>query len=265
MFIRLVVLALISVIAIGCGATPTEKPESTQDESQPVVKSPKTMTAVPPTAVPPTAVPPTAVPPTAVPTPEPISLSGTGDYLSSPFELQQGIMLLHATHNGSGHFAIQVLPEEGDGSELSINAIGAYEGTRAHPVNADSFMGLKPGLHRLEIKGDGDWEAEITQHSWIQGDAVPLSTSGTGDGIVGPVMFNAGTISLKATHNGSGHFAILVYSADGKNQDLIVNQSGEYDGSQAIRVQKNSIIGLSPGVHVVAVTADGEWKVDIGD
>ena len=77
MFLRLVVLALMLMIAIGCGATPTEKPDSTQGESQPVVESPKTTTPVSPTAV---------------PTPEPISLSGTGDYLSSPFELQQGIM-----------------------------------------------------------------------------------------------------------------------------------------------------------------------------
>mgnify|MGYP001061986127 CR=1 FL=1 len=63
MFIRLVVFALISVIAIGCGATPTEKPESTQGESQSVVESPKTTTAVPPTPLPPTAAPPTAVSP----------------------------------------------------------------------------------------------------------------------------------------------------------------------------------------------------------
>ena len=245
MFIRLVVFVLISVIAIGCGATPTEKTDSTQGESQPVVESPKTTTAVP--------------------TPEPISLSGTGDHLSSPFELQQGVMLLHATHNGSRNFAIKVLPEEGDGSELSVNTIGAYEGTPAHPVNSGSYIGLKPGLHRLEIAADGDWNAEITQHFWTQGETIPLSTSGRGDGIIGPVMFNAGTIPLKGTHDGSRNFAIEIFSADGKDMDLVVNEICEYQGSNAIRVQKNAIIGLSPGVHVVVVTADGEWKVDIGD
>ena len=51
----------------------------------------------------------------------------------------------------------------------------------------------------------------------------------------------------------------------GKDMDLVVNEIDEYQGSNAIRVQKNAIIGLSPGVHVVVVTADGEWKVDIGD
>ena len=54
MFLRLVILALMLMIAIGCGSISTEKPDSTQGESQPVVESPKSATAVPPTAVPPT-------------------------------------------------------------------------------------------------------------------------------------------------------------------------------------------------------------------
>ena len=53
MFLRLVILALMLMIAIGCGSTSTENPDGTQGESQPVAKSPKTATAVPPTAVPP--------------------------------------------------------------------------------------------------------------------------------------------------------------------------------------------------------------------
>ena len=47
--------------------------------------------------------------------------------------------------------------------------------------------------------------------------------------------------------------------------DLVVNEIDEYQGSNAIRAQKNAIIRLSPGVHLVVVKADGEWKVDIGD
>ena len=47
--------------------------------------------------------------------------------------------------------------------------------------------------------------------------------------------------------------------------DLGVNEICEYQGSNAIRVQKNAIIGLSPGEQLLVVKADGEWKVDIGD
>ena len=47
--------------------------------------------------------------------------------------------------------------------------------------------------------------------------------------------------------------------------DLVVNEIDEYQGSNAIRVQKNAIIGLSSGVQVVVVKADREWKIDIGD
>jgi hypothetical protein len=60
------------------------------------------------------------------------------------------------------------------------------------------------------------------------------------------------------------NFAIEVFSAGGNNMDVVVNEIDEYQGSNAIRVQKNTIIGLSPGVHVVVVKSDGEWKVDIG-
>ena len=45
MFLRLVILALMLMIAIGCGSTSTENPDSTQGESQPVVESPKAATA----------------------------------------------------------------------------------------------------------------------------------------------------------------------------------------------------------------------------
>ena len=75
--LRLVILALILMIAIGCGSTSVEKPDSTQRESQPVAKSPKTATAVPPTAVPPTAIPSTPLPSSPTPAPMAVSISPT--------------------------------------------------------------------------------------------------------------------------------------------------------------------------------------------
>ena len=64
-----------------------------------------------------------------------------------------------------------------------------------------------------------------------------MSNSGTGDGIFGPIMFEAGTIPVKATHNGSNNFVIEVNSLDGQDPDLIVNKIGEYERSNAIFVQ----------------------------
>ncbi len=87
MFLRLFILALILMIAIGCGSTSVEKPGSTQRESQPVAESPKTTTAVPPTAVPPTAIPSTPLP--SSPTPAPMAASISPTATSVPPKLTQ--------------------------------------------------------------------------------------------------------------------------------------------------------------------------------
>ena len=246
-------------------AVPTTPPTNTPTPNTPV---PTELPSIPAPAPSPTSMPsaatPTQVPPTATPVAAPVKEWGTGDTLTSPFELQEGIMFLYTWHNGSSNFVLKVLPEEGDSSELSVNTIGFYEGYRVHPVNADSNSDLNPGLHRFEIMADGYWHVVFDQPIWTQRYSTSLSKSGKGDGFVGPVWFDAGTIPLKATHDGSSNFIILVYSTDGKSRDLIVNTTGKYNGSQAIRVQNKSY-GLSPGMHVIVVTADGEWTVDIGD
>ena len=160
MFLRLVVFALISVIAIGCGATPAEKPDSTQGESQPVVESPKTTTAVPPTAVPPTAVPPTAVPPTAVPptavpptavpTPSPVTLTGEGKKATEFFELEKGLWIVEFEHDGSSNFIVTLLDGDGDTVEYLTNEIGSFEGSSAIKID-------KSAAYLLDVDADGSW------------------------------------------------------------------------------------------------------------
>ena len=73
---KLIVLVLITIIAIGCGPTIVEEPSGAQKQPTSIAEAPKALTASP-TPVPPTPVPPTAVSPTGVrhtaasPTPAP--------------------------------------------------------------------------------------------------------------------------------------------------------------------------------------------------
>ena len=133
MTIRLIVLVVISVIAVGCGATPAEKADSTQGESQPVAESPKTTTAVPPTAVPatavpPTAVPPTAVPPTAVPTPSPVTLTGEGEKATEFFELEKGLWIVALEHSGgSSNFQVKLLDNDGSLQTVTYESNYRYQ------------------------------------------------------------------------------------------------------------------------------------------
>ena len=145
MFVRLVVFALISVIAIGCGATPTEKPDSIQGESQPVVESPKT-----PTAAPSTAAPPTAVPPTAVPTPSPVTLTGEGKEATEFFELEKGLWVVEFEHDGSSNFIVMLLDGDGDTVDYLANEIGSFEGSSAIKID-------KSAAYLLDVDADGSW------------------------------------------------------------------------------------------------------------
>ena len=45
----------------------------------------------------------------------------------------------------------------------------------------------------------------------------------------------------------------------------VVNEVGEYQGRKTIRVKYNPDIGVSDGVNLLVVTADGEWKIELSD
>ena len=90
---KLIVLVLITIIAIGCGPTLAEEPSGTQKQPTPVAEAPKAPTAsptplpptpVPPTSVQPTAIPPTPLPSTATPAPRAASISPTTTPAASP-------------------------------------------------------------------------------------------------------------------------------------------------------------------------------------
>ncbi len=85
---KLIVLVLITIIAIGCGPTLAEEPSGTQKQPTPVAEAPKpptvTPTGVPPTAVPPTPLPPTPLPPTSTPAPRAPAISPTTTPAASP-------------------------------------------------------------------------------------------------------------------------------------------------------------------------------------
>ena len=85
---KLIVLVLITIIAIGCGPTLAEEPSVTQKLPTSLAEAPKPPTVpptgVPPTAVPPTPLPPTPLPPTSIPAPRAPAISPTTTPAASP-------------------------------------------------------------------------------------------------------------------------------------------------------------------------------------
>ena len=56
-------------------------------------------------------------------------------------------------------------------------------------------------------------------------------------------------------HDGKAHFAIWLLDADGNREELLVNETGAFNGSKGIP--------LAAGVYVMQVEADGNWSVGV--
>jgi hypothetical protein len=81
--------------------------------------------------------------------------------------------------------------------------------------------------------------------------------------VEGPIKLDAGTIPVKVTHNGSSNFLVELLKVDGIQTLIIVNQLGEYQGTAGFQI--HPIIGAQPGVYGVAIKADGDWTVELGE
>ena len=85
----------------------------------------------------------------------------------------------------------------------------------------------------------------------------PLEFSGTGSQATQPFQLSAGLTSFEMTHQGEGYFIVHLVGEDGKVVDLVANQAGPTDGSQAaIQVPEE-------GTYRLNVNADGPWTVRV--
>jgi hypothetical protein len=168
--------------------------------------------------------------------------SGSGDSVESGIELEEGLIVIEATHDGSSNFAIHLIDDDRD--HLFVNEIGAYAGTSADSLDYNEYD--------LGVTADGDWEIEIRQPIVNRGYDLPIEESGEGDSLIGPYEFD-GTYTLSADHDGESNFAIHIYPELGR-PELVTNEIGAYEGESSVRFDE-------PGW--IAVTADGAWSVSV--
>ena len=243
-------------------AAPTAVPDPT-----PTAEPPAAPTAPPdptPTAEPPAA--PTAPPEsTSTPVPTPTSVvyefDDDGDRVVGPFHLVQGLAVISASHGGGANFIVWTQGEGGQ-RELSFNAIGRYGGTTAHQVSSSRSLALEPGEHFMEVSADGPWEIAVSQEFPASAPALSFQTNGRGDDVIRWVALEEGRKKMTATHTGNANFIIELLAADGGEWDLLVNEIGNYQGEKLINVG-SGVLDASPGIYAIAVTADGDWSIEI--
>jgi hypothetical protein len=56
---------------------------------------------------------------------------------------------------------------------------------------------------------------------------------------------------------------VELVNADGTLAEKLLNLVGSYDGSVEVKI--HPIIGLTPDIYGLVITADGGWTVDFGE
>jgi hypothetical protein len=183
---------------------------------------------------------------------------GSGDSVKGPFTLVPGLVSVVASHSGKRNFIVKMVGPSS--TEVSINEIGTYSGARAHAVASNNIVGLSPGSHRLQVKADGRWTATVKQSFPTAGKPPPITHQGSGDNVVSWLLLREGQFVFSASHTGQRNFIVKLVNSSGEPNFLLVNEIGNYQGSQIIQVE-SSTFGFNPvpGLYALVVKADGRW------
>lgn len=130
---------------------------------------------------------------------------------------------------------------------LALAFISFQVGHSAGVASVDQSSDISPEIVFHEDSSDPATPAEPLD---------PVTLSGTGQTATDPVELIAGLTTVKIKHSGEGHFSIWVLDESGENVELLVNETGFFDGSKAFQIPSN-------GKYVLDVSADGPWEVVI--
>ncbi len=189
-----------------------------------------------------------------------ITLSGTSDTVTERFELSSGVAIFRMTYDGPSNFIVTLYDSTGEYVELVANEIGPYSGSSLVGVS-NGIIGASEGEHYLEVKASGPWEIVIEHPQTSSASPIPTTLTGAGDDVPEPFEFPNGPVQFTMSHQGSGHFGVTLYDANGNYVDLLANEVGVYSGSTS--VSSGGVFGASPGVHYIDVDADGDWSIEI--
>ena len=86
--------------------------------------------------------------------PAPSKITGRGQQASQLFTLSSGLTIFRMTHDGNGHFGIWLLDSKGNETELLVNEVGKFNGSKAVGIRSS-------GVYLLDISADGNWAVTI--------------------------------------------------------------------------------------------------------
>jgi len=182
----------------------------------------------------------TPLPPTA--TPEPVTITGSGDSvvdIENPYDYG----IVHITGNASSrHFAVENYGSDGKQIDLLVNTTDPYDGVR--PLD----FGSSEHTTRFQVTAVGDWEITILPLDAARVLFIPGKIEGKGDDVI--ILIGTPDLAKIKGNVGSRHFAVLSH---GNGTDLLVNTTDPYEGT----------VMIASGMIALEIDAEGEWEIEV--
>lgn len=198
-------------------------------------------------------------------------------FATDPFTLESGLTVVEMTHQGEGHFVVDLLSAARD--ETAASERVEFSSDKTGKSNTEVAIALADergpldvskavkvptsGKHILDVKADGPWTVKVEQPS--PSDATE-TTSFSGDDDVATPLFqlSSGPKTFTVTNAYGGDLGIFLLDEDGNVVAPIrgskPGQNGQYpnDASTTIDIPES-------GAYLFNVRADGLWSIEITD
>ena len=184
-----------------------------------------------------------------VKTPDPITLTGSGQKATEKFTLTKGLAIFKMDHKGSSNWAPKLLDSQGNDVELLANEIGVFAGSKAVGIEGE-------GEYLLDVTASGNWTITIEQP---RANSAPFDKTFNGKGQMTTSLFSLeeGLATFKMSHKGDSNWAPILLDKNGRHVELLANEIGIFDGSKAVRINES-------GIYLIDITANGTWTITIG-
>lgn len=173
---------------------------------------------------------------------EPITFSGNGSMSGETVQLQDGLAIGEASHEGTGQFRITLdggqIPKAFASTEVGYEGKGAvYTENREYTLN---------------VVANGSWDLTIRQPRVDSAESPPASFSGSGSDVVGPVDFAEGG-TARFTHDGQFAVRVSFYPQTITTAAPLFRSFGEFEDES---------VYPSYGISWVDIDADGSWTLE---
>lgn len=176
---------------------------------------------------------------------ESLEFDGSGATVTDEFELEEGVTIAEAVHDGESNFIVELVPTDDGFEELLVNVIGDFDGA--------SGVLAEDGTYLLDVDADGDWELEILQPRATddEADELPVELEGEEPDWAGPFEFD-GLGVAHGVHEGDGNFIVEILPQDDQFPELVFNELDAFEGETTFDID---------GIGYVTVEADGPWSL----